>query len=373
MAKPSVSVIMPIYNAEKYLSQALDSVLSQSLQALEIVCVNDGSTDSSLAMLENYASRDSRIKIIDRPNGGYGKAMNIGIASATGEYIGILEPDDYLQPTMYEKLYGTAKQLDLDFIRSDYYRLTTNDSGEDSLERVRVCNNPDYYGVVLNPQENIDVFNIHMENWTGIYNHSWLKEHEIVFNESPGASFQDNSFWFQTYCWATRMSVYDEAFYCYRVDNSASSINQPNKVFTMLDEYKWIEQWLRSNHDLCTRFLGMFFYKKTHNCEFAFSRLADEYQLPFLNRYAEEYAGAFAAGEVDETLFWPDELKRLKEIVSDPERYLKMYRGGTDSKGQLQSARKQGKLAVLLFYIKREGLTAAVKRAAAHIKRSHQA
>ena len=361
IAAPSVSVVMPIFNAEKYLTQALDSVLSQSLHALEIVCVNDGSTDGSLAMLDSYARRDSRIKIIDRPNGGYGRAMNIGIESATGEYIGILEPDDYLQPTMYEKLYSTAKQYDLDFIRSDYYRLSTNDAGEDSLERVRICNDPDYYGAVLNPQENIDLFNIHMENWTGIYKRAWLKEHEIVFNESPGASFQDNSFWFQTYCWATRMSVYDEAFYCY---------HQPNKVFTMLDEYQWIEQWLRSKPELNTRFLGIFLYKKTHNCEFAFSRLAEEYQLPFLERYAKEYRDAFKANEVDETLFWPDELLRLKEIVSDPEAYLEKYRSGADGKGRLKAARERGNLSVFLYYLKQEGLGAAIKRSVGHFRRS---
>ena len=92
---------MPIYNAEPFLRQALDSVVGQTLKDIEIVCVNDGSKDSSLSILEEYAAKDSRIKIIDGPNGGYGHAMNTGMASATGEYIGILEPDDYLISDMY--------------------------------------------------------------------------------------------------------------------------------------------------------------------------------------------------------------------------------------------------------------------------------
>ena len=179
--------------------------------------------------------------------------------------MGILEPDDYLKPEMFQKLYNRAIQDDLDFVRSDYYRLTTDEKGVDHLEKEPICNKSSYYNKVLNPQTNVDL-------------------HNIKFNESPGAGFQDNGFWFQSYCWATKIAVLDEAFYCYRQDNAASSINQSNKVFVMLDEYQWIENWLRSNPELCQKFIGIFEYKKTHNCEFAFSRLADEFQLPFLEK-----------------------------------------------------------------------------------------
>ncbi len=368
-ANPAVSVVMPVYNAERYLRQAMDSVLAQTLDRLQIVCVNDGSTDYSLQMLEGYAAKNPNIVIVDQPNGGYGRAMNAGIAAAEGEYIGILEPDDYLKPTMYEKLYEVARKNELDFIRSDYYRLTTDEDGIEHLQRERVCNKESYYGVVLDPQKNLDLFNIRMENWTGIYKRSWLNEHDIRFNESPGASFQDNSFWFQTYCWAKRIYVYDEAFYCYRVDNAASSINQPNKVFTMLDEYAWIESWLRSHKELSERFLGIFLYKKTHNCEFAFSRLAEEYQLPFLERYADEYRRNISAGELDEGLFWPSELERLKSIVRDPAAYLEAYRQGSDPASQLESAKSKGNIALFNYYRRTEGLSSALKHAVAHFMR----
>lgn len=361
--RPSVSVVMPIYNAEKYLRQAMDSVISQSLSSIEIICVNDGSKDNSLQILKEYASKDDRIIILDRPNGGYGKAMNIGIAEATGKYIGILEPDDYLMPTMYEKLFKQAEKDNLNFIRSDYYRLTTADDGTENLSRVHIANKPSYYDTVLNPQVNLDLFNIRMENWTGIFNRSWLKEHEIVFNESPGAGFQDNGFWFQTYCWADKIEIYNEAFYCYRVDNAASSINQPNKVFTMLDEYQWIEKWIRSHPDLAARFMGIFLYKKTHNCEFAFSRLGEDYQLAFLKRYSEEYRKAIENGELEEKFFWPEELSRLKQIVDDPAAYLELYRNGLDSDTELSRARNKGKVSLFKYYCKHEGIRSALRHA----------
>lgn len=368
-ATPKVSVVMPVYNAEPYLEQALDSVLAQTLTDLEIVCVNDGSKDTSLETMQRYASNDARIKVIDKPNGGYGNAMNVGISNATGEYVGILEPDDYLKPEMFQKLYNRAIQDDLDFVRSDYYRLTTDEKGVDHLEKEPICNKSSYYNKVLNPQTNVDLFNIRMENWTGIYKRSWLAEHDIKFNESPGAGFQDNGFWFQSYCWATKIAVLDEAFYCYRQDNAASSINQSNKVFVMLDEYQWIENWLRSNPELCQKFIGIFEYKKTHNCEFAFSRLADEFQLPFLERYGAEYKKAFDNNEVDEKLFWPDELKRLKAIVANPESYVIELRNNRSKKSAIDAAQEKGKLAVFSYYMKEEGIGPALKRAFSSIVR----
>ena len=83
--KPKVSVVIPIYNAEKYLRQCLDSIISQTLCEIEIICVNDGSTDGSLTIIEEYAAKDDRIKVISKPNAGYGHSMNMGLDAATGE------------------------------------------------------------------------------------------------------------------------------------------------------------------------------------------------------------------------------------------------------------------------------------------------
>lgn len=115
-----------------------------------------------------------------------------------------------------------------------------------------------------------------------------------------------------------KIMVVNEGFYCYRVDNAASSINQTDKVFVMLDEYKWIENWLRSKPELYSKFIGVFHYKKTHNCEFALSRLAPEFKLPFLQRYAEEYKAAYAANEIDENLFHEEELERASRPTCKP-------------------------------------------------------
>ena len=91
---PAVSIVIPVFNVEKYIGKCLDSLISQTLHNIEIICVNDGSTDHSLEIIKKYAENDPRFVIVDKENGGYGKAMNVGLDKATGEYIGIVEPDE---------------------------------------------------------------------------------------------------------------------------------------------------------------------------------------------------------------------------------------------------------------------------------------
>ncbi len=110
-----VSVIIPVYNVEKYLRQCLDSVINQTLKDIEIICVNDGSTDNSLKILEEYASKDNRIKIINKENGGLSSARNAGLAASEGKYIHFLDSDDYIDSKCYEKLYNKIVKFDADF------------------------------------------------------------------------------------------------------------------------------------------------------------------------------------------------------------------------------------------------------------------
>lgn len=118
---PKVSVIIPVYNVEEYLRQALDSVVNQTLEDLEIICVDDCSTDNSLDILKEYASKDSRFKIYQqKENQGQGVARNIALDMATGEYIAFLDPDDWIEPNMYEEMYKMARINNAHIVYSDY-------------------------------------------------------------------------------------------------------------------------------------------------------------------------------------------------------------------------------------------------------------
>ena len=125
---PKVSIVVPIYNVEKYLRECLDSIVNQTLKDIEIICVNDGSTDSCPQILEEFSKKDNRIKVINKANSGYGASMNIGLAAATGEYIGIVESDDFVKTNMFEDLYNLAKENDADVVKSDWFYYWTKNN-----------------------------------------------------------------------------------------------------------------------------------------------------------------------------------------------------------------------------------------------------
>ena len=122
MAK--ISVIVPIYNDDRYLHECLDSIINQTFEDIEIICVNDGSTDESLNILKQYESRDCRVKVISQENKGVGAARNAGIKIASGEYIYFIDADDFLELTGLEEMYDLSQQMDLDLL---IFKLVTFD------------------------------------------------------------------------------------------------------------------------------------------------------------------------------------------------------------------------------------------------------
>lgn len=118
---PKVSLLVPICNVERYLRECLDSAVAQTLKDIEIICINDGSTDSSPDIIREYMERDSRVKMIDKANSGYGDSMNRGLEMARGEYVGILESDDFMFEGSLQKLVAKADAEHADVVKGDFY------------------------------------------------------------------------------------------------------------------------------------------------------------------------------------------------------------------------------------------------------------
>ena len=125
----AVSIIVPCYNVAPYLDVCLDSLVNQTLPDIEIICVNDGSTDDTPALLREWAQRDSRIRIIDRENGGQGAARNTGMDAAEGEYIGFVDPDDYVEHSMYARLLEEARRHETDITAGKMVPVSGSRSG----------------------------------------------------------------------------------------------------------------------------------------------------------------------------------------------------------------------------------------------------
>lgn len=227
--KNVVSVILPIYNTERYLDQALGSIERQTYDALEIICVNDGSTDGSRAIMQEHADRDSRIRIIDKPNGGYGAAMNRGIAEATGTWIAILEPDDWIEPDAFAAMLAFAQRFvdagaTVDIIETPYWVIRNPDTPDELKlncsyrHRVRPRKQP----FVIHDGPHL--LGHHPSIWSALYRKAFLDQFGIRFLEIPGAGWADNPFLVETLCQARGIVYLDAPFYCYREETPEKEV-----------------------------------------------------------------------------------------------------------------------------------------------------
>jgi len=328
-AAPGVSIVLPCYNAAPYLRECLDSVVGQTLAEIQIICINDGSTDNTLEILREYAGRDARVMIIDKPNTGYGHSMNTGIDAALGEYIGIVESDDYILPGMYEALYRTASANRLDFVKSDFYRFY-GEGNTREIVRSDLSVLGRIYGRQLNPSENPRLMDLYLLNQTGIFSLDFLVKNGIRFNETPGASFQDNGFWFQTFCLAKRAWFMHNAWYMLRRDNPNSSVKSREKVFCICDEYDYIRAFLDRDPDRAEKFMPMYQKSKYENYYFAFQRIGNEFKMLFLRRMSVEFYQARAAGQLRQELFTEKKWDILNRIIDEPETF---HAGAVDAAG----------------------------------------
>ena len=318
-----VSIVVPIYNVSEYLRECLDSIVNQTLKDIEIICVNDGSTDNSLEIIKEYSKKDSRIIIIDKPNSGYGHSMNVGIDRATGKYIGIVEPDDYVKLDMYETLYNEAEKNDVNIVKSDFYVFDTINDTKNMTYR-KLTNKKEYYNKIIIPSNNIEIFNFIMMNWTGIYKTEFIKSNNIRHNETPGASFQDNGFWFQNFTLTDTIYFIDKAFYYNRRDNPNSSVHNKEKVFCIKHEFDFIRNFLENNIELKNKYIYIYQYRKFHSYLFSYRRIANEYKKTFLKTFSKEFKEALHNNELDKNLFSNSEWDSINLIISNMNKFYRL-------------------------------------------------
>ncbi len=325
-SSPKVSVIIPIYNQEEYLNEALNSLTTQTLKEMEFICINDGSTDNSMTILNEYANIDKRIKIVDKENTGYGHSMNIGIDMARGEYLGILEPDDFVLKDMFKKLYDIASKNKLDLVKADFNRFWIAEDGSTKKMLFRLSSDKSWYNRLVNTSKELGAFKLVMNTWSGIYSTAFLNRWHIRHNETPGASFQDNGFWFQTFCHAQRAWFIDTPLYMNRRDNPNSSVRDKGKMYAITNEYKYIWDKLSVNQDFASKYEAIFWQKKWSNSLVTYYRLRSDSKNEYLHHLYEEFRPALLEGKLDKTLFLPLQWKILNQIVEDPDAFNNVIR-----------------------------------------------
>ena len=224
-SQPTLSILVPVYNTGDLLEPCLQSLAAQSVEGIEFVCIDDGSRDDSGRILDIWAARDARFRVIHQANGGYGKAMNHGLSAARGEWIGIVEPDDWIEPTMYSHLMELARHTQAPVVKGSY----TIERHGATRQAGKFCTLT--AGTELAPTDVPDYILGSPSIWSAIYRRDWLQEHNIRFSETPGASYQDLGFGIRTWVAAHCVCVTPAGAYHYREDTpppaSASWTKEP--------------------------------------------------------------------------------------------------------------------------------------------------
>ncbi|MBZ7982168.1 glycosyltransferase [Campylobacter sp. RM12640] len=323
--QPKVSVLIPIYNNEKYLKECIDSVINQTLRDIEIILLDDGSTDNSAKMCDEYAMQDKRVKVIHKPNSGYGATINLGLKYAKGEYIGIVESDDYIEKDMYLNLYEIAKNNCLDIIKSDFKIFYGSGKYRQFIDR-KLCNNSICsYSQIYNIHSNINIFRVNNINCNGIFKRTMIINNSIKLNETPGASFQDNGFWVQTFCYAKRIMFVEDSYYRIRRDNPNSSVKNKEKVFCMCEEMDFIDRILQEKFSNNNYLVYQSVLIRFHNYIFTLDRIDDSFRLIFLERFAKDFKYYLSQNLVNDKFFSKNEINTVKQIVKNPKEYYEIY------------------------------------------------
>lgn len=312
-SRPLISVLVPCYNVEKYLRQCLDSLTGQTYTDLEIICLNDGSTDRTPGILKEYQARDGRIKVIDKPNSGYGATMNIGLRMAKGKYIGIVESDDYIEPEMYEVLCNEAEKDNLDIARCRFIErnMVTH---ADKVETFGFIPDRDK---TFKPLDKLSSLLIKPSIWCGLYNLDFLRNNGIYFLETPGASYQDTSFSFKSMMMADRVKIVSGIFYNYRINNS-SSVSSDGKVFCVCDEDAEIRRYARE-HGHYEELKGIMALRAFRSYKWNYKRFKSmKPRREFMKRWSKESRKMFSEGAITRKNFSINRICRIWIIAYCP-------------------------------------------------------
>ena len=251
---PKLSIILPIYNVEKYLNKCIESIINQTLDDIEIICIDDKSTDSSLDILKDYAQKDKRIKVITlTKNQGQGIARNIGINLAKGEYLGFVDPDDWIDNEMYQTMYNQAKKLNSDIVICNYlFYKEWNNKIKPAQFYKRAISESKSININIKPKENIDKSIIYQTLlispcycWNRIYRTDLIKSNNLRFTSDR--CFEDVMFILKTHIIAPSISCVEEPYYTYRLRQTSTLGSYEKRYISLIKVIDEICKYSNSN------------------------------------------------------------------------------------------------------------------------------
>lgn len=276
-----VSIVIPVYNVEKYLARCLESCINQTYENLEIICVNDGSTDNSLKILEQYQKLDSRIQIINKENGGLSSARNTGLKHVKGKYILFVDSDDYISTIAIEKLLENAEANNSDVVIFDYI------SGDSNSEHPKTHQQSKFLSEYVNKPFDKSIMGFlgykytPPTAWSKLYRTDLIKD-KIQFCE--GLIFEDNPFWAEVYLSAKKITYVPMPLYYYLLNRSGCIMQSlGNDVFDIFKIHEHIEKTFK-NHNLYEKYKSEINLIKIMDYIRNYFRIDDKLKKDFYNK-----------------------------------------------------------------------------------------
>lgn len=282
---PKVSVILPVYNVGKYLRQSLDSLINQTLKEIEIICIDDGSTDDSSDILEEYKSKDSRIIVVHKENKGTGAARNDGLRLAKGECIGFVDPDDWVKPEMFERLYNLIKEKNVDIAMCM----------PDGYDEKNQINAPFPYFVEDNfkcipvnkifNRKDLSPFKYPMCVWNKLYTKELFDKNNIEF--AQGLDFEDHKVIFGALLTAEKIIFIPEKLYVYRYNREGSVLTDNNRrLIDHIEIFNIVENLMKKTNTFDVLRNDFLIYK-IHNLLYYYGMIKDEYKQDYYNQMVQ--------------------------------------------------------------------------------------
>lgn len=246
-----ISIIVPVYNMENYLKRCVDSIIAQTYDKIEIILVDDGSTDNSPAMCDSYALKDSRIRVVHKPNGGLSDARNAGLAVASGDYIGYVDSDDWIEPDMYEKMYHACADNNAQLSVCRYACETDSDriKSADKPQAVKECSDLS----VLSRDELLKIYISGNDKYI-IYNSAWSKLYRRDLVEGmlfpKGRNSEDIMYTTRAFCRLEKAVYIDKALYHYVLDRKGSIMNVARGERMFRDEIPFWREHIQCIRDM---------------------------------------------------------------------------------------------------------------------------
>lgn len=286
---PRVSVVLPVYNTEGYLRQCLDSLLAKTFDDIEIVCVNDGSTDKSLKIIEEYLKKDDRVKLVTQEHQGRAAARNKGRYLARGEYICFMNSSDYAKPDMIDKLYQNAKEYESDISMCTVTLLDKTTMGFKDDNFSLDLFSEDYNERSFSPQETYEfMFKINVNSINKLFRREFLEKNNIVFLNS--IHYEEYLFFTQAYITAANISILRNPLIVHRINETNSKKEDSKKldlfaVMKLIKEFllrKKLYKELKYHFEKAKRNILVDFYKtiKSHRVKFIY-RFKLFFEYPF--------------------------------------------------------------------------------------------